>query len=424
MLKRAGLMSVARIASVVISILTTLGSFSASAGSVFVDTSYRTVACSADANHIRGTGLGEARSGAALQSGGGIWALEDVVVTTERILDNTDSYPSNSFTIGDGSYSSSRSWTDAPTGITNPAHGSASINCTWTPPPANLEPGEDVRLTASCEGTFSTVGEGYKNLTGHVSVRYTEDPPADNLAALTHGSTYIVSVGAGGSTTGSHFVGSASEEGSFSVPEGQSGDVLAIVAQGNGPGGKGYVLYKYVAHGSAAPLGDPAPPSAQETDIPWATIIGGIGAVAIGGLAVAATAVGLATRGRRRRPRKNEKGKEEETDEGPVGYLLQLSHDRLALKPGEAAQLGSAVWQVDSRGQYTLASDARISLVPPAGIAALPSEGEGRLNSRIEVRDGGLNGERVMDVEALVGSEQHEASVVLSIQAPYRIEFF
>ena len=424
MLKRAGVTTVAKIAAVAIPILATLGSFSANAGSLFVDTSYRSVACSADAHHVRGTGLGAARSSEVPQTGGGIWALEDVVVTTERILDNTDSYPSNSFTIGDGSYSSSRSWTDAPTGITNPAHGSASITCTWTPPPANLEPGEDVRLTASCEGTFSTVGEGYKNLGGHVSVRYTEEPPADNLAALTHGSTYIVEVGAGGSTTGSHFVGSASEEGSFTVPEGQSGDVLAIVAQGHGPGGRGYVLYKYVAHGSAAPLSDPAPPSTQETDIPWATIIGGIGAVAIGGLAVAATAVGLATRARRRRPRKKEKEKDEETDEGPVGYLLQLSHDRLALRHGGAAQLGSAVWQVDSEGQYTLASDAQISLVPPPGIAVLPSKGQGRLSSRIEVRDAGLTGERVMGVEALAGSEQHQAEVVLSIQGEYRIEFF
>jgi hypothetical protein len=173
------------------------------------------------------------------------------IIANERIFPTTDSYPSHSFTIGDGSYSSGMSWTDAPTGITDPPHGSVSVNGTWTPPPSYLKPGEDVRVSATVQGTASTVGDGYKNVNGDVSVRYTLDPMPDCLACVTYGTTDIVVVGIGGATT--DYPMSAADEGSFTVPEGQPGEILVIVAKGFRPGGEGTITYKYVAGGTEPP---------------------------------------------------------------------------------------------------------------------------------------------------------------------------
>lgn len=161
----------------------------------------------------------------------------------------------------------------------------------------------------------------------------------------------------------------------------------------------------------------------QDDGIPWAVIIGGIGAVAAGGLTVAAAAAGLAARSRtRRKPGEGEK--EERKEDDTVGYILQLSHDRLAMQVGEPTPLEGAVWRVDSKGQYSLASDARIGFRPPRGIAVLPAQGMGRVTTQIEQRDPNVGGEQILTVEAQAGPERHAAQVVLSLQAEYRVEFF
>jgi hypothetical protein len=63
---------------------------------------------------------------------------------------------------------------------------------------------------------------------------------------------------------------SGSGTGTITVPDGQSGDVLAIVASNHGPGGAGWVVYKYVS-GAVGPPPERTPqpqPAAPETPAP------------------------------------------------------------------------------------------------------------------------------------------------------------
>ena len=168
----------------------------------------------------------------------------------------------------------------------------------------------------------------------------------------------------------------------------------------------------------SAPPPTIAPTPPQDGDFPWEVVIGGLAAL---GLAAAARA--LVTRAKARPKPKSEPEKEKKEQE-TVGYILQLSHNRLEMRTGEAAQLEAAVWRVDSKGQYTLASDAQIRLLPPPGIAALPAQGQGRVTCRIEQRDPQLSGEHILTVQAQTGGGGYASDVTLSLEANYRIEFF
>lgn len=168
------------------------------------------------------------------------------------------------------------------------------------------------------------------------------------------------------------------------------------------------------------PTTGPTPPQDGDGDFPWEVVIGGLAAL---GLAAAARALVTRAKARPKAKPKSEpekKKKEQET----AGYILQLSHDRLEMRTGEAAQLEAAVWRVDSKGQYTLASDAQIRLLPPTGIAALPAQGQGRVTCRIEQRDPQLGGEHILTVQAQAGGEGYASDVTLCLEADYRIEFF
>jgi hypothetical protein len=158
----------------------------------------------------------------------------------------------------------------------------------------------------------------------------------------------------------------------------------------------------------------PRPNGAAVTPVTWQIIIGGIGALAV-------AAAGLATRARRKPPTQ---AKEEQKEPETAGYILQLSHNRLALRAGKPAQLQVAVWRVDSMGQYTLAADARIRLIAPRGVAVLPAEGLGRVASRIEQQNPDIDGDQRLTIEARAGGESYGSEVILTLAAEYQVEFF
>ena len=158
----------------------------------------------------------------------------------------------------------------------------------------------------------------------------------------------------------------------------------------------------------------PRPNGAAVTPVNWQVIIGGIGAVAV-------AAAGLASRARRKPPTQE---KEEQKEPKTAGYILQLSHNRLALRAGKPAQLLVAVWRVDSMGQYTLAADARISLITPRGVAVLPAEGLGRVACRIEQQNPDIDGDQRLTIEAQAGGESYASEVTLTLEAEYQVEFF
>ena len=180
------------------------------------------------------------------------------------------------------------------------------------------------------------------------------------------------------------------------------------------PGGRaGGVDLPAPAVTSTQPVPEPTL-ARKPISVNWQVIIGGIGAVAV-------AAAGLASRARRKPPTQE---KEEQKEPETAGYVLQLSHNRLALRAGKPAQLLVAVWRVDSMGQYTLAADARISLITPRGVAVLPAEGLGRVACRIEQQNPDIDGDQRLTIEAQAGGESYASEVTLTLEAEYQVEFF
>jgi len=174
----------------------------------------------------------------------------------------------------------------------------------------------------------------------------------------------------------------------------------------------------------SVPSGDTeagSPVSPQDDGIPWAVVIGGIGVLAAGGVTVAAAAAGLAARSRKKR-KPAEKDKDQRKEDDTVGYILQLSHDRLTLQAGEPTPLETAVWRVDSEGQYSIASDAQIALRPPGGIAVLPAHGMGRVTTQIELRDPNIGSEQILTVTE--GSQTFHVFVPFVLRGEYSGVFY
>ncbi len=163
----------------------------------------------------------------------------------------------------------------------------------------------------------------------------------------------------------------------------------------------------------------PRPP--DDEPIPWIVVVGGLGVVAAGGAAVAAAATAVVvSQARKKAKSPQRKDKPQET----AAYILQLSGNRLSLRPGEPATLQVTVWRVAGQGGYAVASEAQISLQPPPGVAVAPAQGLGQVACQVRQEDTGLSGEHILKVQAQAGRERHTGEVTLSLEADYRVEFF
>lgn len=186
----------------------------------------------------------------------GDWVLQAVIPGYE-VSENGPCYFDHQVTIADGSFASSGGWTDQGCVEGGSASGSVAFNCTWSPPPSYLKAGDEVTLTAGCQGTAQQTG-GRRSIGGQVGFAYTVNPPEDCLTCFMTWSHRISLVGANGWTD--EYPVSASETGAFTVPDGVAGDVLTIVAGCTGPGGHGEVVYKYVSGATQPPPARTPPP--------------------------------------------------------------------------------------------------------------------------------------------------------------------
>lgn len=141
----------------------------------------------------------------------------------------------------------------------------------------------------------------------------------------------------------------------------------------------------------------------------WKTIVGG------GALAAAAAALAAAYW----RKRRASGDKSTKPPDGPVGYVLQLSHDRLTLQAGERVALTVTVWAVDHTGATSLASSASISLSPPRGIVAAPTTGRGRLVTQLTAMPEVIEGTHALEVSAEAGGSTYSARVAIAAGAAY-----
>lgn len=113
-----------------------------------------------------------------------------------------------------------------------------------------------------------------------------------------------------------------------------------------------------------------APPPAEE-GLPWQTAGAAAGAVA----AAAAAVAGAAASGR---------GKKKKLDpDDHVGYVLELSAQKIDLSSQYSASLSVHVWKVLASGRFEPADDAGVTLEPPRGVNVTPVSGPSPLEAAV-----------------------------------------
>ena len=197
----------------------------------------------------------------------GEWVLQSIIPEPPYKKEDSSCYFDNQVSIGDGSFTSSMSWTDEGCRAEGGPYysGSVSETCSWTAPPSYLKVGSVLTLSAECQSTAQQTGGG-RFSGGWGTMRLTLNPPEDNLGGnLTWSNTFLGDVKASGWT--GDFPVSGSLTGSIEIPQGKNGDVLVIVGSWQGPGGSGVVIYKYV-YGATGPVPERAQPPGGITPVP------------------------------------------------------------------------------------------------------------------------------------------------------------
>lgn len=162
----------------------------------------------------------------------------------------------------------------------------------------------------------------------------------------------------------------------------------------------------------AAAAAPAVPPAAGEegTDEPWRTVTGGAAAVTAAGVALASARA----RGRA------ERGEEEPPPDQPVGYVLQLSTNRLTVSDAHGAPLTVQAFDVFPNGAVRPSAGAVITLNPPAGTVAQPATGTGTLTTTIsQIGEVALGSAVGIEARAALGGTA--ASVAVAVAGISRI---
>lgn len=197
----------------------------------------------------------------------GDWVLQAMIPVPNQGKDSP-CYFDNHVTLGDGSFSSSMSWTDTGCVEGGSATGSVQTTGNWSPPPSYLKAGITLTLKMSLSSSASQTGGG-RHSGGWGMFYMTKNPPKENLAAY-QGGKIGDDVKANGWT--GDFPVSGTGSGSRQIPDGTKGDTLAIVASVNGPGGSGNFVYLYAYGATNTPPDRPAPPVIVDTPAPNASV--------------------------------------------------------------------------------------------------------------------------------------------------------
>ena len=124
------------------------------------------------------------------------------------------------------------------------------------------------------------------------------------------------------------------------------------------------------------------PPDTDDNS--WITVIG---ALAAGGGALAIAAKTMAARSKKK-PKSDKDKKKEHEDEEAVGYILQISTDKLVVNEEQPSKLEATVWEVDSQGRYKRAQGAALAIEQPANTNFLhiaPRRAQGTLQSSVSL---------------------------------------
>lgn len=154
--------------------------------------------------------------------------------------------------------------------------------------------------------------------------------------------------------------------------------------------------------GTGPPAEQPEAPEAS-SPAPWGIVVGGLALLGIAALALAALA---AARALRPKPQS-------------LPYLLQLSSDRLELRPGETRRVEIRAYRVTPAGATLPATDALIALTPPRGLLVAPSHGTGAMVVDIHAPSGSPPSTLAIAVLASGGGGHAAATIQVQTAAPH-----
>ena len=180
---------------------------------------------------------------------------------------------------------------------------------------------------------------------------------------------------------------------------------------------------------STGSVGDGSTDPPPVDTIPWVVVVG-VGAAAVIGIGAAARVLkgrpgpppaSPPSPPRTETPRETDEKEKEE----PTRYILQLSTDRVAIDPEQPGAFTVSVWKQVGVQPPVQASEASIQITPPpgTGLVVIPAAGEGTLTVQVQTGETVQVGEFPLAVTATAGGSSQGATVMVSIEPRYTMEF-
>ncbi len=370
-------------------------------------------------------------AGPATVSATGTWVFANQF--SDQQLEDAES---GGETVAQGSYVPSGS-SGAVTKLKVPDAGiSLKFRHSWTKPPDELPVGSTVttRLSVSDDGSIvapsqtryvTYENEGSTGIDGGVA---NDNGALDGARSLTMDQLddLVSGLDATGEVTVSPGKGTQARDVTWTVPDGKAGShlVLALggkarsVARYNAPGGNylpsqpsisgaTFLVYKY----SEGP---------GTGDVPWLPVVGGLAIVAVAAVLISK---GLG----KKKPEEKKSVDKEKKDEGPAGYILQITpSDTLDVSTQKPGTFTATVWKVDRAGATTRAPGASIRVIPPAGVPGLtvvPLSGMGSVSVSVSLSGPAPVDSARIQVSASAGGGGTSANVTVNFEAETEIEF-
>jgi len=180
--------------------------------------------------------------------------------------------------------------------------------------------------------------------------------------------------------------------------------------------------------------GGNANPPADEAEFPWVVVIGALGALGAAGLVGAKVLGGKKGSAATTPPvmikkpaPSGEKTEKEESKQGEVSYILQISPtDTINVGTKKPGSFSATVWKVNAGGTPALAGNAVISLTVPAqapGLSVTPGSGMGSVTVNVSLEQPAGIDRTKIKVNASVGGKGISAFVTVNFDAETKIEF-
>jgi hypothetical protein len=370
-------------------------------------------------------------AGPATVSAAGTWVLANQF--SDQLLEDAES---GGETVAQGSYVPSGS-SGAVTTLNVPDAGiSLKFRHSWTTPPGELPVGSTVttRLSVSDEGSRVTTSparyvtyenEGSTGIDGGVA---NDNGALDRARSLTLDQLddLVSGVDVTGEVTVSPGKATQARDVTWTVPDGQTGSHLVLAL-----GGKARSLARYNAPGGNYLPEQPSISGATflvykysegpgTGDVPWLPVVGGIALVAA---AAAIIAKGLG----KKKPEEKKPVEKEKKDEGPAGYILQITpSDTMVVSTKKTGGFTATVWKVDRAGTPTHAPGVPIQVTPLPGIPGLtvvPLSGTGSVAVTVSLSKPASVDRAMIQVSASAGGGGTSANVTVNFEAETEIEF-